>query len=91
MANYVTLEEIMEIYSLTHKTADEIVKRYCSDKYKDDCGIHVKFSEFHTIYTSKFNPPLFWESKESNILLEAFSKPINCKENLRRLRMIAIK
>jgi len=90
MANYVSLEEIMEIYCLSHQTAWQIIKNYCTDKYKDENWIHVKFSEFHNIYTTKFNPSLFWENKDANILAEAFSKPIDCKTNLKRIRIVAI-
>ena len=43
MKNYVSLQEIMEIYCLSHQTADEIIKNYCKDKYKDENGVYVKF------------------------------------------------
>ena len=89
MKNYVSLQEITEIYCLSHQTASEIIKNYCKDKYKDENDIHVKFSEFHYIYTIKFNPSLFpWENKDANILAEAFSKPIECKKKLKRISMI---
>ena len=90
MANYVSLEEIMEIYCLSQQTAWKIIKNYCNDKYKDENRIFVKFSEFHNIYTSKFNPPLFWWNPEANLLAEAFSKPINCREKLKRIRMVKV-
>ena len=89
MKNYVSLQEITEIYCLSHQTASEIIKNYCKEKYKDENDIHVKFSEFHNIYTIKFNPSLFpWENKDANILAEAFSKPIECKKKLKRISMI---
>ncbi len=89
MKNYVSLQEIMEIYCLSHQTADEIIKNYCKDKYKDENGVYVKFSEFHNIYTIKFNPSLFpWENKDANLLAEAFSKPIECKKKLKRISMV---
>ena len=89
MKNYVSLQEIMEIYCLSQQTASEIIKNYCKDKYKDENDIHVKFSEFHNIYTKKFNPSLFpWENKDANLLAEAFSKPIECKKKLKRISMV---
>jgi hypothetical protein len=51
--------------------------------------VYVKFSEFHSIYTKKYNPSLFpWENKDANLLAEAFSKPIECKKKLKRISMI---
>jgi hypothetical protein len=49
----------MEIYCLAHHTADEIVKKYCTDKYRDEKDVYVKFSEFHNVYITRFNPSLF--------------------------------
>jgi hypothetical protein len=89
MKNYVSLQEITEIYCLSPQTATEIIKKYCSDKYYDESWIYVKFSQFHNIYISKFNPSLFpWENKEANILADAFSKPIECKKKLKRISII---
>ncbi len=90
MKNYVSLQEIMEIYCLSQQTSIEIIKNYCKDKYRDETGIYVKFSEFHNIYTNKFNPSLFpWENKEANMLAEIFSEPVSCKQKrLKRLSMI---
>jgi hypothetical protein len=53
----------------------------------------VKFSEFHNVYITRFNPSLFpWENKEANILTEAFSEPIICKQKkLKRLNMVCMK
>jgi hypothetical protein len=36
MKNYVSLQEIMEIYCLSQHKADEIIKNYCKDKYRDE-------------------------------------------------------
>ena len=93
MKNYVSLQEIMEIYCLAHHTADEIVKKYCTDKYRDEKDVYVKSSEFHNVYITRFNPSLFpWENKEANILTEAFSEPIRCKQKkLKRLNMVCMK
>ena len=92
MKNYVSLQEIMEIYCLSQHKADEIIKNYCKDKYRDENWTYVKFSEFHNVYTTNFNPTLFGcANKETNILAEAFSKPIECKRKLNRITMVKVK
>ncbi len=59
MKNYVTIQELMEIYSLSSNTVGEILKRYKIDSYKGKKWLVVNFHDFHKLYTSKFNPTLF--------------------------------
>ena len=59
MKNYVTIQELMEIYSLSPNTVGEILKRYKIDSYKGKKWLVVNFHDFHKLYTSKFNPTLF--------------------------------
>ena len=95
MENFVTLQEIIEIYCISWKLVRDILRHYNVDFYKQDGEICINLKEFHQIYTSKYNPALFTiEEKQSIIennlnktLFSFFSEPINCKQNLRKLVM----
>ena len=68
MKNYVTIQELMNIYSLTPNTIGEILKRYKIDSYKGKKWLVVNFHDFHKLYTTKFNPTLFvFENKKKLI------------------------
>ena len=59
MKNYVTIQELMDIYSLSPNVIGEILKRYKIDSYKGKRWLVVNFHDFHKLYTSKYNPTLF--------------------------------
>ena len=103
MKNYVTLQEIIEIYCISRKLVRHIIRHYNVDCYKKEDEIYIDLKEFHKIYTSKYNPVLFvveereeekreflkpiMENKISKTFFNIFSEPVNCKQNLRKLVM----
>lgn len=75
MKNFVTLQEIIEIYCISRKLVRDILRHYNIDCYKQEDEIYIDLKEFHKIYTSKYNPVLFIieEKKEEK---REFLKPI---------------
>ncbi len=68
MKNYVSLEEIMDIYSLSSNTVGAILSKYKIDNFKLKKWIVINLNDFHKVYTSKFNPTLFvFENKKKLI------------------------
>lgn len=100
MGSYISIEKIMEIYSISLHKVNEIIKENRIDTYKGKNVFLIKFADFHKIYTSKYNPTLFsleWNTisnkknikdENYNLLSEIFSEPIECKNN--KLKRISI-
>lgn len=100
MKNFVTLQEIIEIYCISRKLVRNILRHYDVDCYKKEDEIYIDLWSFHKIYTSKYNPTLFSlkeeykETRKTTIensinrtFFSIFSEPINCKQRLRNLVM----
>ncbi len=95
MKNFVTLQEINEIYGVSRKLVRDILRHYNVDFYKQDDEIYINLKDFHKVYTAKYNPALFTiEEKESlmentlnKTFFSIFSEPVDCKQKLRKLVM----
>lgn len=101
MEEFATLQEIIEIYCISRKLVRNVLRNYKVDFYKKEDEIYINLKEFHHVYTTKYNPVLFTieekqkeeiikpiiESKINRTFLNIFSKPMNCKQNLRNLVM----
>ena len=101
MGSYISIEKIMEIYSISLHKVNEIIKENRIDTYKGKNVFLIKFADFHKIYTSKYNPTLFSlegnsasnkkiiKDENYNLLSKIFSEPIECKKNkLKRVTMV---
>ena len=75
MKNFVSLQEVIEIYCISRKLVRDILRHYRVDCYKQEDEIYIDFKEFHKVYTHKYNPVLFTieEKKEEK---KEFIKPI---------------
>ena len=95
MKNFVTLQEINEIYCVSRKLVRDILRHYNVDFYKQDDEIYINLKDFHKVYTAKYNTTLFTiEEKESlmentlnKTFFSIFSEPVDCKQKLRKLVM----
>ena len=100
MDKFATLQEIIEIYCISRKLVRDILRLYNIDCYKEENTIYIDLKWFYKIYTSKYNPALFTiEEKAENSqepvikntlnrsFFSLFTKPANCKHELRNLVM----
>ena len=96
MQKFVSLQEIIEIYCISRKLVRNILRHYSIDCYKNEDTIYIDLKEFHTVYTSKYNPALFTIEEEQRSTIEntlnktffnIFSEPVNCKQKLRKMVM----
>jgi len=55
---YRTIDEIVDIFSITLPTAKIIIKKYKVDMFKHK-GIKVHVKDFYQAYTKHYNPSLF--------------------------------
>ena len=101
MKNFATLQEILEVYSISRKLVREILRDYRVDCYKKDDELYINFKEFHKVYTTKYNPSLFSleekqeekkkQTNENNLnrtFFNIFSEPVNHRQ--KKLRRISI-
>lgn len=61
MKNYVNIQEIKEIYTISQRIVDEILKKHKIDIYKGKKWLMIHFKDFHKAYISFYNPWLFSE------------------------------
>ena len=95
MEKFVSLQEIIEIYSISRKLVRDILRHYGVDCYKQEDTIYINFKEFHKIYTTKYNPVLFTiEDKKPTIenslnrtFFNIFSEPVDYKKKLKKIAM----
>lgn len=99
MKEFVSLQDIQNIYCISRRIIRNILRNYRVDYYKDNEEVYIKFRDFHKVYTSKYNPTLFIldekvEDKkpiiENNInrtFFSIFSEPIDRKSKLKKLIM----
>lgn len=74
MKNYVTTKELIKIYSVPQQTVEMILKKHKIDTYKSKRGLAINLKDFHKVYTSTYNPSLFFFD-EKNI-------PRKCSDNV---------
>ena len=60
MKNYRSAQEIMNIYSISDSTLETILRKHKIDKYKGKKWILINAKDFHKVYTTIYNPSLFW-------------------------------
>lgn len=65
MKSYVTTKELIKIYSVTQQTVEMILKKYKIDTYKSKRGLAINLKDFHKVYTSTYNPSLFFFDEKS--------------------------
>ena len=101
MENFVSLQEIIEIYCISRKLVRDILRHHKVDCYKQEDEIYINFKEFHKIYTTKYNPVLFTISEEkkeeekkfiientiNRTFFSIFSEPIDCKKKFKKITM----
>ena len=61
MKNYITIQEIIDIYKISQNVVDTILKKYKIDTFKGKKWLLINFKDFHKAYTSAYNPSLFSE------------------------------
>ncbi|MEI6774092.1 MAG: hypothetical protein WCL18_04775 [bacterium] len=61
---YRTLQEIIDIFSITLSTAKSIIKKYKVDTFTNK-GFKVHVKDFNKAYTRYYNPSLFTKSDAS--------------------------
>lgn len=61
MKNYITIQEITDIYKISQSVVNIILEKYKIDSYKGKKWILINFKDFHKAYTSAYNPSLFSE------------------------------
>ena len=61
MKNYITIQEITDIYKISQSVVNIILEKYKIDSYKGKKWLLINFKDFHKAYTSAYNPSLFSE------------------------------
>lgn len=64
MKNYVTIKDIIKICNISQRTVDSILQQHKIDTYKSKKGLAINFKDFYKIYTSRYNPSLFWNTSK---------------------------
>lgn len=59
MKNYITIQEIIDIYKISQNIVNTILKKYKIDTFKGKKWLLINFKDFHKAYTSAYNPSLF--------------------------------
>ena len=59
MKNYITIQELIDVYKISLNTANIILNKYKIDTYKGKKWLLINFKDFHKAYTSAYNPTLF--------------------------------
>jgi len=59
MKNYITVQEVIDIYKISQTIVDTILKKYKIDTFKGKKWLLINFKDFHKAYTSAYNPSLF--------------------------------
>ena len=100
MNKFATLQEIIQIYCISWKLVRDILRRYSVDCYKEENTIYIDLKGFYKVYTAKYNPALFKIEEKveetqkpvikntlNRTFFSFFTKPVNCKQELRNLVM----
>ena len=59
MKNYITIQEIIDIYKVSLTIVDTILEKYKIDTFNGKKWLLINFKDFHKAYTSAYNPSLF--------------------------------
>ena len=58
MKNYITTQEIIDIYKISQTIVDTILKKYKIDTFKGKKWLLINFQDFHNAHTSAYSPAL---------------------------------
>ena len=83
MKNYITTQEIIDIYKISQTIVDTILKKYKIDTFKGRKWLLINFKDFHKAYTSAYNPSLFSELDRKNKSKEIPRKPEEVEQLLK--------
>lgn len=83
MKNYITIQEVIDIYKISLNVVNTILKKYKIDTFKCKKGLMVNFKDFHKAYTSAYNPSLFSELDGKSKTKETPRKPEEVEELLK--------
>ena len=75
MKNYISVQEIIDIYKISQTIVNSILKKYKIDTFKGKKWLMVNFKDFHKAYTSAYNPSLFSELDKKSKTKETPRKP----------------
>ena len=75
MKNYITTQEIIDIYKISQNVVNTILKKYKIDTFKGKKWLLINFKDFHKAYTSAYNPSLFSDLDKKNKIKEIPRKP----------------
>ena len=80
MKNYITTQEIIDIYKISQNIVNTILKKYKIDTFKGKKWLLINFKDFHKAYTSAYNPSLFSDLDKKNKSKEKPRKPEEVEE-----------
>ena len=60
MKNYITIKDISKIYNISQKIVNMILRNHKIDSFKSKKWLVINFKDFHKVYTSTYNPSLFF-------------------------------
>ena len=83
MKNYISVQEVIDIYKITQTVVNTILKKYKIDTFKGKKWLMVNFKDFHKAYTSAYNPSLFSELDKKSKTKETPRKPEEVEELLK--------
>ena len=75
MKNYISVQEVIDIYKISQTIVNTILKKYKIDTFKGKRWLMVNFKDFHKAYTSAYNPSLFSELDKKSKTKETPRKP----------------
>jgi len=61
MKEFVSLEDVQNIYCISRKIVRDIIRHNRIHFYQDREALYINYKEFHSVYTSKYNPLLITE------------------------------
>lgn len=83
MKNYISVQEVIDIYKISQTIVNTILKKYKIDTFKGKKWLMVNFKDFHKAYTSAYNPSLFSELDKKSKTKEIPRKPEEVEELLK--------
>ena len=83
MKEFVTLEDVKNIYCISWRIIRDILRNNRVHFYEDREMLYINFKEFHKVYTSKYNPALFTEEDCDRVVekQEVLKEIVDSKEN----------
>lgn len=83
MKNYISVQEVIDIYKISQTIVNTILRKYKIDTFKGKKWLMVNFKDFHKAYTSAYNPSLFSELDKKSKTKETPRKPEEVEELLK--------